>query len=483
MPIIPYVDRVNYVGKAGLFFHHIPKCGGLSLTQMLRPCFASSCGVHHNVLSKEHVNFAADFFYGHGVMGLEAYVPKEKNFYYSTFLRHPFALAKSLLQFSKWLFPREKFFQKAHEDALLRIFPVKNMLIHYLGQGDAFRAEAVLFEQMAFYGIQEYFSASVQMFTELIPQLAMQDIVVKNVSAPQKTHMDCAIKEAFYEQHAADIALYEKAEREFMARASAASISIDKKDMSLHEKACSQEIELSTDFAKKNKQNASLQTVAALRHAIFANEDIFDMDACSQRFENWLHILLHSLDTKEEYAIFFQWLMQRMNRRPSCLFFAFYAAYKGQLPEQMLVAKHLFALCNACDKHNTVRVLIQCRLDIISTMLWQNEYKKPANVGFYRSCLVWLKELENAHGIDHPWQRISVAMQNALVAHVAVNQAKQENVSAKSLILCAQEPDFSHVFCIQNNEQISLGKAKNYSLEKFLSYEFLTTNVYFVHML
>ncbi len=419
MPIVPYAQRLSYVGRAGVLFHHIPKCGGLSLAAMLKPCFPHACGVHHNILSAAHVQKQADFFYGHGVLGLEAYLPENKDFYYITFLRHPYSLVQSLVHFSQWLFPREKFFAAKAQD-ILRIFPIKNFLIHYLGQGDAARAEARLFEEMAFFGLQEEFSTSIMALSELIPTLATQKIVSKNISAPKEFALSASVEEAFFETHAADIALYEKAVKEFQRRTEHLVVQKEKNI----------EPNVQAQKTMTNKVERSAQTVEALRETVLAGEDILGIDEVSARFENWMHILMHAFDTEDEQKIFFKWLMQRVKQRPSCLFFAFFTAYKAHLPELLVVAKELFSLCMQRDAHNTLRVLVQCRFHIIDIILARGFWSKNAGnleeIGqdFKMLCIAWLHTMSK----QAAWQRASSVLQEKILQTQSIrfSQAKKE---------------------------------------------------------
>ncbi len=443
MPIVSYAQRLSHVGRAGVLFHHIPKCGGLSLAAMLKPCFSHACGVHHNILSAAHVESQADFFYGHGVLGLEAYLPKSKDFYYITFLRHPYSLVQSLVHFSQWLFPREDFFAASAEE-LLGMFPIKNFLIHYLGQGDAARAEARLFEEMAFFGLQEEFSTSITALSELVPTLAQQEIVSKNMSAPRDVTLSASAKEAFFEVHAADIALYEKAVQEFKKRTE-----------HLHApKEKNHTLSLQTQKSSTNKAARSMQTVQALRESVLAGEDILGMHEASPRFENWLHILMHAFNTEAEQKIFFTWLMQRAKQRASCLFFAFFTAYKAHLPELPFVAKELFSLCMQRDAHNALRVLVQCRFHIVDILLARGFWAEGIGQDFKMLAIAWLHTMSK-QGI---WHKASRALQEKIlqIQPTRCSQAKED-----------------HAPKIEKNVQSDID----------IKYEFSKENVFFLHML
>ncbi len=354
-----------------LFYNHIPKCGGLSLTHLLRCCFPQACDVHHNIFDPKAVPMNKEFYHGHGVSGIEYFLPKDTAYYYITILRHPWTLAQSLIRFFSWLLPLDASYKQNPETLLLQQEP--NILIHYLGQGCKDKAEENLFENYACFGLQEYFPSSIALLSEIIPPLAHAPIVNKNVSTKEKWCIPATVKEAFYERNALDLALYEKAEKEFFKRVQGFE---SKNTSSTHSTTPQAAPEATPSLQASNTQGNNIQTVLALKETIACNEDLPGMDDSQARFENWLFILLHSMQSKQEYEQFFHWLMQRVSTRNSCLYFAFHCAYKGHLPQLATVGRHLFTLCQAKDPHNVCRLLIQCRYEIMDIWHKQGLYNK-----------------------------------------------------------------------------------------------------------
>ncbi len=343
-----------------LLYNHIPKCGGLSLTHMLRSCYANSCDVHQNIFDPRALPLDRDFYHGHGVSGIENFLPADKYHYYITILRHPWSLAKSLIKFFKWLLPFDAYYKQSPEKLLLLQEP--NILIEYLGNGQKGLAEENLFQNYAFFGLQEFFSDSITLLSSFINNLKEIPQSSKNVSTKEKWEISSHVKDVFFERNAQDIDLYEQAKKEFLHRF-AEFKPIDSGKETVSEKLTPQ----TQDLKPSNIQGDNIRTVLALKQTISINEDLPDMDAPKARFENWLHILLHSMQDAHEYEQYFHWLMQRITQRLSCLYFAFACAEKGQLPQMPIVARHLFDLCQERDPKGHCRIFNNCRTYIAKT--------------------------------------------------------------------------------------------------------------------
>ncbi len=430
---ITYAQRYSLQAcspAAVLLYNHIPKCGGLSLTHMLRTCFPSSCDVHQNIFDPRAVPMDKAFYHGHGVSGIESFLPAESVYFTITMLRHPWKLAQSLVRFFAWLLPLDTYYQQEPERLLLLQEP--NMLIHYLGHGNAEKAEENLFEKYLFFGLQEFFPASLTLLSQHIPSLALTPPISKNVSTKEKWHISAAVKDAFFEKNAQDIALFEKAQQEFFRRVQRyeektqqslggeplQSKKVTAKDSLLQTLPC-QEVEVAQErvlpqatdatgeggekqavnvtakgatptLEASNVHGVNVLTVLNLKESIACNEDLPGMDAPQARFENWLFILVHSMQNSAEYAQYFHWLMQRSSRRTSCLYFAFLCALRGKLPQLSVVGRHLFTLCQARDPHNSCRVFIQCRLDILHA--WQEHGLYTENDIFSQKLRKWAQD-------------------------------------------------------------------------------------------
>ncbi len=383
-----------------LFYNHIPKCGGLSLTHMLKGCYAHSCDVHHNIFDPKATPLDKLFYHGHGVSGLEQYIPAHKQYFYITVLRHPWALAQSLIRFFRWLTPLDPFYQQAPEKILLSQRP--NMLIHYLGNGDKELAEENLLHKYVFFGLQEYFTESLHLLAQSIPALQQQEMPAKNVSAKEKWTLDAQCKKDFFERNALDVELYTKAEKEFLHRAGI-------------EKRPQQKISAEEILPSSNAHGGYQSTVQALKESIAHDEDLPYMDAPQARFENWLYILLHSMTSESEYEQFYAWLQKRSKNRLSCLYFAYECAKKSTSPVLMqalpLQAQMLFGLCNQRDKDNACRILVECRLDIIELWLqrqWYTTYKH-----FDLTAYKWLCALQK----QQAWQNKALLLQEQLLQY------------------------------------------------------------------
>ncbi len=346
--------------NVALIYNHIPKCGGLSLSAMLRTVFPYAVDIHQNIFDPRFTPLDCDFYHGHGVSGLHTWFTPGRYYYYITFLRHPWELAKSLIRFFSWLLPLDAHYKQAPEKLLLAQQP--NIIIQYLGNGDKALAEENLLHKYAFFGLQENFSDSMTLLGEIIPQACQLETIAKNVSQKQPWHIAPEIKEAFFEKHADDIELYEKAKCEFHRR-------LEKLEASPARtvKPC---ITLeNTELSTSHSEDTQERTVQNLKQCIALDEDLPAMDSIQARFENWLFILTHSMQNRKEYITYFQWLMKRVSRRLSCLYFAYLVAEKAHLPELSSVAQLLFDLCGTRDQFNQCRIFQECRTHIAKTCL------------------------------------------------------------------------------------------------------------------
>ncbi len=384
---IGYIERLSIsalyeTGDGVLFYNHIPKCGGLSLASMLRRLFPHACDVHQNIFDPRFTPLNCQLYHGHGVSGVEHWLASEKSYYYITFLRHPWSLAQSLLRFFSWLLPLDAYYTKAPEQLLLLQQP--NILIEYLGNGDAILAEENLLQNYAFFGLQEQFTASIQLLGEILPPIQDMAVVARNVSRKEQWSIPEDVKSAFFEKNAADIALYEKAQEEFLRRV--ANYSAQKNT----ENTTNTQAPLPNALVSHHEAD-HMQTVLNLKESIALNEDLPGMDVPDARFENWLFILLHSMQSNEDYILYLQWLMQRISRRVSCLYFAYHVAVKGQLPQLAQLAQLLFTLCQERDKHNKCRILVDCRQHIVELCV-SHKLFSPTH-SFMHTLLNWQQTL------------------------------------------------------------------------------------------
>ncbi len=400
---ITYVARhtllePNISRDAVLFYNHIPKCGGLSLTHMLRGCYPHACDVHHSIFDFNAVPMDRQFYHGHGVSGLEHYLPENTPYFYITILRHPWTLAQSLIRFFRWLTPFDPFYMRSEEKILLEFKP--NMLIHYLGHGNAALAEENLFSRYVFFGLQEYFAKSIKLLSQSIPALAQQKITVKNVSAQEEWGLSTHCKDLFYERHAQDITLYEKAVKEFLYRIDSSEDMEQKSSPPL-------------PLAAQNKKGSYKESVLALKESIAHDEDLPGMEEPQTRFENWLEILVHCTNGDAALAQLLSWLQKRKNNRASCHYFAYECLKKAESPvltkHLPLQAQLLFGICNLRDKHNVCRILVQCRLDIIE--LWLERNFQESHKHFDYSAFEWLCQLRK----QAQWQEKAQQLQQKLM--------------------------------------------------------------------
>ncbi len=348
-----------------LIYNHIPKCGGLSLAAMLRTIFPHSADIHQNIFDPRFTPLDRDFYHGHGVSGLQTWLPPEKSFFYITFLRHPWSLAQSLIRFFSWLLPLDNHYKQSPEKLLLSQQP--NILIQYLGNGNKALAEENLLHNYAFFGLQEHFSDSMTLLSEIIPKAIQISNIAKNVSHKQVWDIAPEVKEEFFEKHADDIALYEKAKHEFLRRL--AEFEAAHPTAAKHPNTAE-----NSGLNSTHSKGDNIITVQNLKESIALDEDLPAMDSPQARFENWLYILTHSMQSEEEYINYFQWLMRRAPQRLSCLYFAYLVAEKAQLPELADIAQQLFELCEARDGFYQCRLLLECRAHIVKTCLERKIY-------------------------------------------------------------------------------------------------------------
>ncbi len=368
----------NAQNQPVLIYNHIPKCGGLSLSGMLRNVFPYAVDIHQNIFDPRFTPLDRDFYHGHGVSGIQSLLPPDKLYYYITFLRHPWSLAKSLIRFFSWLLPLDRHYKQAPEKLLLA--QDANILIQYLGNGDKVLAEENLLQNYAFFGLQENFAASMHLLSEIIPQAASIEHIAKNVSQKKAWDLSPEVKEAFFEKHADDIALYEKAKSEFLRRC--AHFETEQQNVA-EEIPQNLQVKANPVLPTSHVQGDNVRTVLNLKQSIALDEDLPAMDVASARFENWLFILTHSMQSKEECKVFFQWLVKRISKRLSCLYFAYLVAEKAHLPELPDMAQLLFQLCQERDPKNQCRIVIECQERIVKTCLKRNFFMGHP----FRQCL------------------------------------------------------------------------------------------------
>ncbi len=388
--------------NAVLIYNHIPKCGGLSLTHRLRQCYPNACDVHQNLFDIRAVPRNMQFYHGHGVSGIEHYLAPEKNFFYITILRHPWSLAQSLIRFFQWLTPLDTHYQQ--DPNVLLLLQQPNILIHYLGNGDKHLAEENLLQNYAFFGLQEHFSASMDVLTQTIPELAHTENIAKNVSSKEAWQLHERTKELFLEKNADDIALYTKAKEVFLRRANIQ----EEKERPKHS--------TSTSLTSSNIEGSNLSTIHALKESIALDEDLPFMDAPQARFENWLHILLYSLQNDAEHLQFHNWLYKRITKRTSCLYFAYACAKKSQAPAlKKILPLHgqlLFDLCNQCDPAHACRLTVECRFEIIHDSITHGFAKTHLN--FNDKAYTWLCHIEK----EQIWSIQAQECKKALKVHI-----------------------------------------------------------------
>ncbi len=374
---------------AVLLYNHIPKCGGLSLTHMLRQCYASSCDVHQNIFEPRATPLDRDFYHGHGVSGIEQYLPEHKKYFYITILRHPWSLAQSLVRFFSWLTPLDPFYQQEPEKLLLLQEP--NILTHYLGQGDLDIAKENLLHKYVFFGLQEFFPASLELLAQTLPKVAQAQKIAKNVSTKEPWHISETTKEAFFVRNALDIELYTMAKEEFLRRAGIDNIETSDKN------ATKRVLQGATPpLTSSNTQGSNFTTISSLKESIALNEDLPAMDTVGARFENWLHILVHSAQSEEERVSLYQWLCARVTKRASCLYFAHICAQNSTSPalvqELPALGRRLFAQCRARDPQNSCRIVIECGLSVLSCAHERHFFGQDKV--FDATAYAWLKSLQ-----------------------------------------------------------------------------------------
>ncbi len=382
---------------AVLIYNHIPKCGGLSLTHMLKHCYASSCDVHQNIFDPRATPLDRQFYHGHGVSGIERYLAEDAIYFYITILRHPWSLAQSLVRFFTWLTPLDPWYKQKPEDLLLLQQP--NILTQYLGHGDLDLALENVLHNYVFFGLQEFFPASIQLLGQSLPEILQAPPIAKNVSTKEPWHIDTAIKEAFWERNAKDIALYTAAKEEFLRRAGLDGAKESAKKA------------VTPSLPSSNTTGDNLTTIYSLKESIALGEDLPAMDKIGARFENWQHILVHSLQSESEEEKYYAWLQARIPARASCLYFAYACAKKSSSAKLQadvpLLAQKLFALCMLRDPHNTCRLLVECRFDVLALALERSifcAHKKDAIIALFAATAYgWLKNMQEIKA----WQEIA----------------------------------------------------------------------------
>lgn len=198
-------------------FHHIPKCGGTTLERVLVSAYGAENSSHYDHYTILPNLDGIKYISGHGCGGVHTLFPDTARAFYITFIRHPLNIA-----ISHYKYTRDQMLLPAGQtlENYLYNFP-QNFLIRYLGNGEYQRARKNLFENYAFYGVQEYYEESMNRLADMLPFLngiAYQQV---NVSSKYEHTISEQFLEIFNKKHAEDILLYTEAVEVFFKTSSA----------------------------------------------------------------------------------------------------------------------------------------------------------------------------------------------------------------------------------------------------------------------
>ncbi len=409
--------------EAICIYNHIPKCGGSTLRKMLEKCYPSIYSLQNYSILNYPKNKNIDCYVGHNVVGIESYITKE-NYFYITFLRHPFSLFLSLYTFNKNFLPQGEVGKKTLEEHLYTNNR-KNILIDLLGHGDKYLAEDNLFEKYAFFGLQEYFTDSIFALSELIPSFSDLPIISRNVSTSKETVISEQAKDYFYEYSKDDMELYEKAKKEFLNRYPIKT-SISQPTEAIEISTTSSTTNTSTTIhTKKNREHEAVE----LWSCVLNNETLLAKNN-SNLEENIIRVNSY-ISTKEEITTFFHYLMQYTTTHPIVLQFAFNSANRANLKEIKVIAQQLFILYSEYDSQNTFVELIRARLNLIKALarkgLWAPKEEFDASLEKY---LITLQ-------LDNSWKAESLYIQALLYS--SINNFTKAIILLKEAVLLSPQ--------------------------------------------
>mgnify|MGYP000999977976 CR=1 FL=1 len=216
-----------------VIFHHIPKCGGVTVSHLFDLSFGDR---HYGRVNHAHEwprlacsAFPADgrtqaAVSGHASWGIHALFPGRRRVMYFTMLRDPFAMCVSEYRYTRMGYGGAEDFR-----AFLRGAYMPDMAVRYLGNGDYGLAEERLSQAYFLFGLVERFDDSVRLFNRLLG-FPDRRFPARNASAPLRwgkgpgpgegTEEDeAAFREEFEARNRLDRRLYAFAERLFAARA------------------------------------------------------------------------------------------------------------------------------------------------------------------------------------------------------------------------------------------------------------------------
>jgi tetratricopeptide (TPR) repeat protein len=358
-----------------IFNHHL-KSGGTTMANLLRNIYKSSVELWNCALLDYRIRYISCSFYsGHYVQGIEKYINSPK-IYMLTMLREPLSRAISHANYlSNFLYPFAVK-NKYSVDWCLYNFP-SNLFVRSMGNGDIGLAEANLFERHVFFGIMEYYQASITALSQLVPAVATQPLIARNVTPySDKSPTQQAI-DYFCDKNRDDIELYAKALREFKRRVPrhGGRVALPPRE-SIRENL------------SINKPPDRLKEYEKYRSICENNENI-EQDGLPELLGD---SLFHS--TAQDCRILLNWLEQRLEQYGTNIYWAFCCVRKLMLTEKMaMFAETLFARCCSIDPYDYLRVVVECRLDVARTMARLTTWRR--NAEFASALEAWLKKLSN----------------------------------------------------------------------------------------
>ena len=214
--VVSHDERVPFGPQSALVFLHIPKCGGLTLLEVLKSNFASYWefyAEHRWWRSIQDLNTAPRplAITGHRIWGIHEPLSEDIAVFYYTMLRHPLAWLKSY-----YVYQNKRNQVVPHVSEFLISAPA-NRLVQWVGNNSLELAKERLAGMFHLYGLVEYYDLSAEVLTRTYG-LSLNGAAMRNVTDSATLECPPSVIDYFLEKNAADLELYEWAKALFLQR-------------------------------------------------------------------------------------------------------------------------------------------------------------------------------------------------------------------------------------------------------------------------
>lgn len=232
----------------------------------------------------------------------------------------------------------------------------------------------------------EYYSDSIRELSKIIPELNDKQMTIWNASEQSEIYIDQNTINYFYENNQDDCILYEKALNEFKKRTQNTT------------KMQGSPEQNNVDLGNVITKNASNKLFTELFNSIAKNAELHKSDEFTANTHGHMALLFYAFNDKEEFFLLHRWLVDRINKNDSLVYWIFQCAKHLADPEDLkLWGERLYDACENLDPGNAVRALVEARLDVAMTLARRTD---RSSADFAIRLEAWLNGLRSAP----PWQ-------------------------------------------------------------------------------